>query len=144
MGDPVGGRFAGHIAQSLAGRYRIDRELGRGGMATVFLAEDLKHGRKVAIKVLGPDLRGGALPERFLREIRISARLVHPQIVPLHDSGQAGGFLYYVMPYLGCETLRDRLQSEGRLPVADAVRMGRAVAVALDYAHRSGVLHRDI
>jgi serine/threonine protein kinase/Tfp pilus assembly protein PilF len=129
---------------ALADRYRFDGELGRGGMATVYTAEDLKHGRKVAIKVLGPDKRGGAVPERFLREIRISARLVHPQIVPLHDSGQAGGFLYYVMPYLGCETLRARLQRDGRLPVADAARMGRAVAAALDYAHRNGVLHRDI
>jgi serine/threonine protein kinase/Tfp pilus assembly protein PilF len=129
---------------ALADRYRFDGELGRGGMATVYIAEDLKHGRKVAIKVLGPDLRGGAVPERFLREIRISARLVHPQIVPLHDSGQAGGFLYYVMPYLGCETLRARLQRDGRLPVVDALRMGRAVAAALDYAHRNGVLHRDV
>jgi serine/threonine-protein kinase len=129
---------------TLADRYRFEGELGRGGMATVYLAEDLKHGRKVAIKVLGAEVRGGSVPERFLREIRISARLVHPQIVPLHDSGQAGGFLYYVMPYLGCETLRARLQRDGRLLVADAARMGRAVALALDYAHRNGVLHRDI
>jgi serine/threonine-protein kinase len=129
---------------ALSDRYRLDGELGRGGMATVYIAEDLKHGRKVAIKVLGPDVSGGSVPERFLREISISARLVHPQIVPLHDSGRSGGFLYYVMPYLGCETLRARLQREGRLPMADAVRMGRAVAAALDYAHRSGVLHRDI
>ena len=132
------------LRAALAERYRLDSELGRGGMATVYIAEDLKHGRQVAIKVLRPEVAGGSLPERFLREIRISARLVHPQIVPLHDSGQIGGFLYYVMPYLGCESLRARLAREGRLPVADAVRMGRSVAAALDYAHRNGVLHRDI
>jgi serine/threonine-protein kinase len=132
------------LRTALAGRYRLDSELGRGGMATVYIAEDLKHSRQVAIKVLRPELAGGSVPERFLREIRISARLVHPQIVPLHDSGQADGFLYYVMPYLGCESLRDRLDRERRLPVADAVRFGRAVASALDYAHRSGVLHRDV
>ncbi len=132
------------LRAALGERYRLDTELGRGGMATVYIAEDLKHGRQVAIKVLRPEVARGSIPERFLREIRISARLVHPQIVPLHDSGQSGGFLYYVMPYLGCESLRARLQREVRLPVADAVRMGRAVAAALDYAHRNGVLHRDI
>jgi len=132
------------LRAALAERYRLDSELGRGGMATVYIAEDLKHGRQVAIKVLRPEVAGGSVPERFLREIRISARLVHPQIVPLHDSGQSGGFLYYVMPYLGCESLRARLDRERRLPVADAVRMARSVAAALDYAHRNGVLHRDI
>jgi serine/threonine-protein kinase len=132
------------LRAALAERYRLDTEVGRGGMATVYIAEDLKHGRQVAIKVLRPAAAGGAVPERFLREIRISARLVHPQIVPLHDSGQIGGFLYYVMPYLGCESLRARLDREVRLPITDAVRMGRSVAAALDYAHRSGVLHRDI
>ncbi len=129
---------------ALAERYRLDSELGRGGMATVYIAEDLKHGRQVAIKVLRPEVAGSSVPERFLREIRISARLVHPQIVPVHDSGQSAGFLYYVMPYLGCESLRAKLDRDRRLPVADAVRMGRAVAAALDYAHRHGVLHRDI
>ncbi|HET8623173.1 MAG TPA: protein kinase [Gemmatimonadales bacterium] len=132
------------LRAALAERYRLDSELGRGGMATVYIAEDLKHGRQVAIKVLRPEIAGGSVPERFLREIRISARLVHPQIVPLHDSGQTAGFLYYVMPYLGCESLRAKLDRERRLPVAQAVRFGRAVASALDYAHRSGVLHRDI
>jgi serine/threonine-protein kinase len=132
------------LRAALGERYRLDTELGRGGMATVYIAEDLKHGRQVAIKVLRPEVAGGSSPERFLREIQIAARLVHPQIVPLHDSGESGGFLYYVMPYLGCESLRARLQRDVRLPVADAVRMGRAVAAALDYAHRNGVLHRDI
>ena len=116
----------------------------RGGMATVFLAEDLRHGRTVAIKVLRADLGGTGLPERFLREIRIAARLVHSQIVPVHDSGECGGFLYFVMPFLDGESLRERLDREGRLPLADAVRIGRSVAGALDYAHRNGVLHRDI
>ncbi|HEU5169981.1 MAG TPA: protein kinase [Gemmatimonadales bacterium] len=132
------------LRAGLAGRYRLERELARGGMATVYIAEDLKHARPVAIKVLRQEVAGGAPPERFLREIRISARLVHPQIVPLHDSGECAGFLYYVMPYLGGESLRDRLQREGRLSVAETVRIGRAVAAALDYAHRNGVLHRDI
>jgi eukaryotic-like serine/threonine-protein kinase len=132
------------LRTALADRYRVDRELARGGMATVFLAEDLRHGRTVAIKVLRADLGGGALPERFLREIRIAARLVHSQIVPVHDSGECGGFLYFVMPYLDGESLRQRIDREGRLSLADAVRIGRSVAGALDYAHRSGVLHRDI
>jgi len=132
------------LRAALAERYRLDSELGHGGMATVYVAEDLKHGRQVAIKVLRPEVAGGSNPERFLREIRISARLVHPQIVPLHDSGQIAGFLYYVMPYLGCESLRARLEREGRMTIADTVRMGRSVAAALDYAHRNGVLHRDI
>jgi serine/threonine-protein kinase len=132
------------LRSALADRYRVDRELARGGMATVFLAEDLRHSRTVAIKVLRADLSGGGLPERFLREIRIAARLVHSQIVPVHDSGECGGFLYFVMPYLDGESLRQRIDREGRLPLADAVRIGRSVAGALDYAHRSGVLHRDI
>jgi serine/threonine-protein kinase len=113
-------------------------------MATVFTAEDLRHGRTVAIKVLRNELGGQGLAERFLREVRIAARLAHPQIVPLHDSGECDGFLYYVMPFLDGESLRERLDREGRLPIADAVRIGREVASALDYAHRCGVLHRDI
>jgi serine/threonine protein kinase/Tfp pilus assembly protein PilF len=132
------------LRSALADRYRVDRELARGGMATVFLAEDLRHGRTVAIKVLRADLGGTALPERFLREIRIAAGLVHSQIVPLHDSGECDGFLFFVMPFLDGESLRARLDREGRLPLADAVRIGRSVAGALDYAHRNGVLHRDI
>ena len=144
MGDPVGGGFEKQIAQSLAGRYRIDRELGRGGMATVFLAEDLKHGRAVAIKVLHEELGAWLGAERFLAEIRITARLQHPHILPLLDSGDAGGALYYVMPYVSGETLRARLRRERQLPVAEAVRIGKEVASALAYAHAAGVIHRDI
>ena len=132
------------LRTALADRYRVDRELARGGMATVFVAEDLRHGRTVAIKVLRSELAGRGLAERFLREVRIAARLTHPQIVPLHDSGECAGFLYYVMPFIPGESLRERLDREPRLPIADAVRIGRTVAGALDYAHRSGVLHRDI
>jgi len=132
------------LRAALADRYRVTREVARGGMATVFAAEDLRHGRTVAIKVLRAELGGRGLAERFLREVRIAARLAHPQIVPLYDSGECGGFLYYVMPFLPGESLRERLEREGRLSIADAVRIGREVASALDYAHRSGVLHRDI
>ena len=132
------------LRTALADRYRVDRELARGGMATVFVAEDLRHGRTVAIKVLRSELAGRGLAERFLREVRIAARLTHPQIVPLHDSGECAGFLYYVMPFIPGESLRERLEREPRLPIADAIRIGRTVAGALDYAHRSGVLHRDI
>ena len=114
-------------------------------MATVYRAEDLKHGRRVAIKVLRPELTAlGYQPERFLREIRIAARLTHPQILPLHDSGESDGVLYYVMPYIGRESLRGRLQRERQLPVEVAVRFARSIAGALDYAHRQDVLHRDI
>lgn len=114
-------------------------------MATVFLAEDLKHARKVAIKVLVPGGSGNSYePQRFLREIRIAARLSHPQILPVHDSGELEGLLYFVMPYAGCETLRDRLQREGPLPIEAALRLTHAVAAALGYAHRQSVLHRDI
>ncbi len=135
----------------LADRYRLDEEIGRGGASTVYLAEDLKHGRKVAIKVLRPVPGAGYEPQRFLREIRIAARLAHPQILPLHDSGEieperADGprLLYFVMPYAGCESLRNRLAREGPLPVDVALRITRAVAAALSYAHRHGVIHRDI
>ena len=125
--------------------YRLECELGSGGMATVYLAEDLKHSRQVAIKVLRPELvASGNEADRFLREIRTAARLSHPLIVPLHDSGERDGFLYFVMPYVGGESLRDRLRREGRLPVEDAVRIARSVATALDYAHRQNVIHRDI
>ncbi|MGH7703862.1 MAG: protein kinase domain-containing protein [Gemmatimonadales bacterium] len=137
------------LRAALADRYRIDEEIGRGGMATVYLAEDLKHGRQVAIKALRPDLLRGYEPERFLREIRIAARLNHPQILPLHDSGMveyAPGMPgpYYVMPYMGCESLRDRLRREKQLPIDATLRITRGVAAALDYAHRQNVLHRDI
>jgi serine/threonine-protein kinase len=129
---------------SLQDRYTIERELGRGGMATVFLARDLKHDRLVALKVLHPELAASLGPERFLREIKVAARLNHPYIVPLHDSGQAGNLLYYVMPYVDGESLRQRLSREKQLPVEDALQIARNVAAALDYAHRQGVVHRDI
>ncbi len=125
-------------------RYRVERELGRGGMAIVLLAEDLRHRRHVAVKVLQPDLSHGIGPERFLREIAIAARLAHPHILPLHDSGEADGLLYYVMPYVEGESLRDRLRREGRLPLKDALQITRQVSDALSYAHRCGVIHRDI
>jgi serine/threonine-protein kinase len=154
------------LGQSLADRYRLERELGAGGMATVYLAHDLKHERDVAIKVLHPDLGAALGAERFLTEIRTTARLQHPHILPLLDSGtvvakadrgdpaalaELGGggaqpttFLYYVMPLVTGETLRARLERERQLPIADAVRIAREVASALDYAHRHGVIHRDI
>jgi len=131
------------LRTTIADRYRIEEEIGRGAAATVYLAEDLKHARKVAIKVLRPS-PGGYEPQRFLREIRIAARLAHPQILPLHDSGEWEGLLYFVMPYTGCENLRDRLRREGALPVDVALRITRAIAAALAYAHRLGVIHRDI
>src|SRR5919112_1421047 len=132
------------LQAAVADRYRIEEEIGRGGMATVYRAEDLKHGRKVAIKVLAPGAGPSYEPQRFLREIRIAARLSHPQILPVHDSGECDGLLYFVMPYAGCETLRDRLAREGQLPIDVALRIVRAVSAALAYAHRHGVVHRDI
>ena len=132
------------LNRALAGRYRVERELGRGGMATVFLAHDLRLDRMVAIKVFAAGRPMHLEASRFEREIRIAARLTHPQIVPVHDSGEADGLLYYVMPLIEGESLRDRLKREGRLPVADAVRIAGTVARALDYAHRQGYVHRDI
>ncbi len=132
------------LQTSLADRYAIEREIGRGGMATVFRARDLKHDRPVALKVLHPELAATLGPERFLREIKVAARLNHPHIVPLHDSGQAGEFLYYVMPYVDGESLRDRVNREKQLPVEEALEVARDVAAALDYAHRQQVVHRDI
>ncbi len=132
------------LTQSLAERYRIERELGQGGMATVYLAADLKHDRHVALKVLKPELAAVLGGERFVVEIKTTAALQHPHILPLFDSGEAGGFLYYVMPYIEGETLRDRLTRETQLAVDDAVRIATNVADALDYAHRHGVIHRDI
>jgi eukaryotic-like serine/threonine-protein kinase len=135
---------AGPLAAALADRYRIEREVGQGGMATVYLAEDLKHRRRVAVKVLRPDLAQSLGAGRFLREIEIAAKLSHPHILPLHDSGDAGGFLYYVMPYVEGESLRQRLSREGALPPADAARFLREIADALAHAHSHGVVHRDI
>lgn len=128
----------------LAGRYTVVRELGRGGMAYVYLAHDPRHHRDVALKVLRPELQGpGTEPERFLREIRLAAALTHPHILPLYDSGECDGLLYYVMPLLGA-SLRHRLRGEQRLPVAEAVRIARTVAAAVGYAHRHGIVHRDL
>jgi len=132
------------LTTALAGRYRIDRELGAGGMATVYLAEDLKHDRKVALKVLKPELAAVLGAERFVVEIKTTASLQHPHILPLFDSGTADGFLFYVMPFIKGETLRDKLNRETQLGVDEAVRITREVADALDYAHRNGVIHRDI
>jgi len=132
------------ITASLADRYRLERELGQGGMATVYLAQDIKHDRKVAIKVLRPELGAVIGAERFLSEIKTTANLQHPHILGLIDSGDAEGLLYYVMPYVEGESLRDRMNREKQLPVNDAVRIATEVAGALDYAHRHGVIHRDI
>src|SRR5437660_10869910 len=132
------------VHAALAGRYTIEPEPGRGGMATVYLAQDRKHHRPVAIKVLKPELAAALGPERFLREIDTAARLTPPHILPLHDSGEAAGLLYYVMPYVEGETLRDRLEREGQLPLAQAGRITREVASALSYAHSHDVVHRDI
>ncbi|MGA2381904.1 MAG: serine/threonine-protein kinase [Gemmatimonadales bacterium] len=139
MADPLG-----RLRTALADRYTIERELGAGGMATVYLAEDLKHHRPVAVKVLKPELSAVLGPERFLREIELSARLTHPHILPLHDSGTADGLLYYVMPYVEGESLRDRLTREKQLPLDDALQIAREVADALSYAHSHGIIHRDI
>ncbi|MGD8727034.1 MAG: serine/threonine-protein kinase, partial [Gemmatimonadales bacterium] len=132
------------LRKALADRYTIEREIGSGGMATVYLAEDLKHHRKVAIKVLRADLAATLGPERFLREIEVAAQLQHPHILPLHDSGEADGFLYYVMPFVEGQSLRDKLAKEGELPIGEAVRILRDVADALTAAHAHGVVHRDI
>jgi tetratricopeptide (TPR) repeat protein len=128
----------------LSGRYRVDRELGSGGMATVYLAQDLKHQRTVAVKILRPELAASLGTDRFLREIQITAGLDHPHILPVHDSGEADGSLYYVMPYVEGESLRDRMTREGQLPIDDAVRIAREVADALAAAHRRNIVHRDI
>jgi len=132
------------LKAALADRYRLERKLGSGGMATVYLAEDLRHGRKVAIKVLEPGLAAALGVERFLREIEIAAKLTHPHILPLHDSGEADGFLYYVMPYVDGESLRQRLAHEKQPPLADTTRILKEVVDALAYAHAQGVVHRDI
>ncbi len=132
------------LQQALADRYQIERSVGAGGMATVFLAVDLRHHRKVAIKVLRPELAEQLGAERFLREITTTAQLQHPNILPLFDSGSEGGFLYYVMPFVDGETLRAKLDRETQLSIEEAVRIAVEVATALDYAHRHGVIHRDI
>jgi TolB-like protein/Flp pilus assembly protein TadD len=132
------------LRAAVADRYQVEREIGRGGMSTVYLAQDLRHHRPVAVKVLHPQLAVSLGSERFLREIQIAAGLQHPHIVPLYDSGQANELLYYVMPYVEGESLRQRLEREKQLPADDAVQIARSVAAALDYAHRHQVVHRDI
>ena len=132
------------LAESLKDRYTLERELGRGGMATVYLARDLRHQRYVALKVLAPELATAVGVERFQREIQLAASLQHPHILPVHDSGAAAGTLWYTMPYIEGESLRDRLRREARLGVEEAVDLGREVAEALDCAHAAGIVHRDI
>ena len=132
------------LSAAVGAQYAIERELGRGGMATVYLARDLKHHRRVALKVLRPELTAALGSDRFLREIEIAAQFAHPSIVPVFDSGEAQGFLYYVMPFVAGESLRSRLARQGQLPVDDAVAIAREVANALAYAHAQGVVHRDI
>ena len=136
--------LADRVKEGLSERYRLERELGRGGMATVFLARDLAHDRLVAIKVVHDDVAAGITAERFLREIRLLAALQHPNILPLHDSGVIGGTPYYVMPYVAGESLRDRLIRDRTLPLSLALRITAEAAAALDYAHRQGIVHRDI
>jgi serine/threonine protein kinase/tetratricopeptide (TPR) repeat protein len=132
------------LGTALAGRYTVERELGRGGMATVYLADDVKHRRQVAIKVLRPELGSMLGPERFTREIRIAAGLTHPHILPLYDSGEADGLLFYVMPYVRGESIRQKLARERQLPITEAIAIVRQVASALDHAHAHGLVHRDI
>ena len=141
MATPV---VVDRLREALSQSYSIDRELGRGGMATVYLAQDTKHDRLVALKVLHPDLAASLGPERFLREIKLAAKLNHPHILGLHDSGEADGFLYYVMPYIEGESLRERLDRVQQFNIDEAIHHGRAIASALDYAHRNGIVHRDI
>src|SRR5262245_8615868 len=132
------------LRAALADRYRIERELGQGGMATVYLAEDVRHRRRVALKVLHPELSAVLGPERFLKEIELTASLQHPHILPLFDSGEAAGQLFYVMPFVQGETLRARLERERQLSIAESIRLATEIADALSYAHGLGVIHRDI
>jgi serine/threonine protein kinase len=138
--DPVVER----LKAALADRYQIQRQIGEGGMAVVFLAQDLKHDRPVAVKVLRPELSASIGAERFLREIQISAKLNHPHILTLIDSGDAAGLLYYVMPYVEGESLRETMEREGQLPLDEAFKIVREVADGLGYAHRLDIIHRDI
>src|SRR4029079_10603874 len=138
------------LQAALAGQYRIERELGRGGMAVVYLAHDLRHDRPVALKVLHPEMAQTLGTDRFLREIKLAARLQHPHIVTVYDSGEVQGdsegptCLWFTMPYIEGESLRDRLRRERQLPIDEAVRITREVALALDFAHRHGIIHRDV
>ncbi|HXI19967.1 MAG TPA: protein kinase, partial [Gemmatimonadales bacterium] len=143
-GRPRHSELQFRLQAGLAGRYRVVRELGHGGTAVVYLAEDPRHHRQVALKVLEPQLAAVLGPERFLREIETAARLTHPHILPLHDSGEADGLFFFVMPYVEGESLRDRLSREPRLPLAEAVAIAREVADGLGHAHALGIIHRDI
>lgn len=144
LGSAVTGLAIERIRALLAAHYTLERELGRGGMATVYLAQDLKHGRRVALKVLQPDVTDPRGAASFLREIRIAARLTHPNILPVHDSGNVAGLLFYVMPYIVGDTLRERLRRTGPLPLDDSLRIAAEIADALAYAHSEGVVHLDI
>jgi serine/threonine-protein kinase len=134
----------GRLQAVLASKYDIERELGRGGMATVYLARDLRHDRNVAIKVLRDEVAESLARDRFIRETQLAARLNHPHVLPLYDSGEADGILYFVMPLMQGQTLRDRLDADGQLPIGAVLKLAIEVADALDYAHRQGVVHRDI
>ncbi len=138
------GNNTARLNEALQGRYRIERLLGAGGMATVYLAQDLRHDRKVAVKVLRPDVVTTTGSGRFLEEIRIAANLTHPHIFPVHDSGAADGLLYYVMPFNEGESLRERLDRDGELPIPDTFEILEEIVDALDYAHEQGVVHRDV
>jgi serine/threonine protein kinase len=142
--EPMSSGSTKNLGTALAGRYTIESEIGAGGMATVYLAHDLKHARKVALKVLRPDLVAALSTDRFQREIRIAAGLNHPHILPLLDSGEADGVFFYVMPYVNGESLRRRLERERQLPVDDALRLTKQIASALEHAHSQGLIHRDI
>ena len=139
MTDP-----ATNLQSALGDRYRIQRELGRGGMATVYLAQDLRQERLVALKVIHPELAATLGPDRFFREIKLTATLRHPHILPLFDSGEAAGQLWYTMPYIEGESLRQRLTREKRIPLDQAVVIAQDVLAALEYAHQHGIVHRDI
>src|SRR5262245_10590869 len=134
----------GRLSAALIDRYAVDREIGRGGMATVYLARDVRHNRKVALKVLNPELGAVLGVERFLSEIQVTANLQHPNLLPLFDSGEANGLLFYVMPYIEGESLRAKIMREKQLPIDEALHIATACLAALDYAHRHGVIHRDL
>ena len=132
------------VRAALGDRYHVETVIGQGGMATVYLAEDLKHHRKVAVKVMQPELAATVGADRFLREVEIAAQLNHPHILPMYDSGESEGLLFYVMPYVEGESLQARMSREGQMPAEDACSLAREVAEALEYAHERGIIHRDI